>query len=73
MPSSSCVIRPRGPKENMMAIEVVKGGEISGKSVMASKTESHVFGRPARVAVKAKRKPSSVPKVPTKVASKRLL
>jgi hypothetical protein len=52
---------------------VVKGGEISGRIVAASRTARQTRPRPARAAVKAKRKPSAVPHRPTSAASSRLL
>ena len=57
----------------MIEIDVVKGGETSGRSAAASSTVSQSRPSPARTAVKANRKPSAVPSPPTDVASNRLL
>ena len=66
-------MKPFGPKEKMMEIDVVKGGETSGRRAAASSTVSQCRSRPPRTAVKANRKPSAVPRPPTDVASNRLL
>jgi hypothetical protein len=44
-------MRPRGPKEKIMAMAVVKGGETSGRSVAASSAASHQRPSPACAAV----------------------
>src|SRR5260370_21564813 len=72
-PRSWWVRSPSAPKEKIIAIAVVNGGEISGRSVVASSTATHARGRFARAAVKAKRKPSPVPASPTSVPRRRLL
>ena len=53
----------------MNAIEVVNGGEISGSRVIASMTRTQPADRFARLTVKANRKPSAVPMMPTSVPS----
>ena len=63
---------PRGPNEKIIAIAVVKGGETSGSSTLASISVSRPRGRRAREAVNANTKPSTVPAVPTSAASSRL-
>src|SRR6267142_1464132 len=57
----------------MMAMAVVNGGEISGSTAVASSTQPHGRGRPARTAVNANRKPSAVPAAPTSTPSSTLL
>src|SRR5712691_363619 len=64
---------PRGPKEKIMVMAVVKGGEMSGSSATASSAASHRRPSPPRAAVWAKRSPSAVPQKPTSAASSRLL
>src|SRR5712692_3937313 len=64
---------PRGPKEKIMVMAVVKGGEMSGSSATASSAASHRRPSPPRAAVWAKRSPSAVPQRPTSAASSRLL
>ena len=66
-------MKPRGPKENTKAIEVVKGGEISGSSVATSSNFDETRDKRVRSTVNANRNPSSVPQMPTSVASNRLL
>jgi hypothetical protein len=63
---------PRGPKEKIIAIAVVKGGLTSGSSTAASITVRSHAGSFARAAVNAKRKPITVPIDPTRAASRRL-
>ena len=65
-------MKPLGPNEKTMAIEVVKGGETSGSSAAASSRVSQCRPSPARVAVIANRKPRSVPSRPTVPARIRL-
>jgi len=55
-----------------MAIAVVKGGEISGRMMAASKKRLHPLDKLARTEVKAKKKPRTVPEIPTSVASSKL-
>jgi hypothetical protein len=63
---------PRGPKEKIMAMAVVKGGEISGSTMARSRNAAQRFERLARTAVNAKKKPSTVPAAPTRLPSSRL-
>ena len=63
---------PRGPNEKIMAIAVVNGGETSGNRTEASIAVSNARGRRQRVAVKANRRPSTVPTTPTRRPSSRL-
>ena len=65
-------MRPRGPNEKIIAIAVVNGGETSGSSTLASTTPRSQRGSTPRAAVKANRKPRTVPTTPTSVASSRL-
>ena len=67
------MIRPRGPNENTNAIEVVNGGEISGRKVKKSIRRDTRRALRTRSTVKAKISPSSVPATPTSIASNRLL
>ncbi len=55
-----------------MAMAVVNGGEIRGRMIAPSKKKVQPLDRLARTAVKAKRKPRTVPKKPTRAASSRL-
>src|SRR5260370_42536020 len=71
-PRSWWVRSPRAPKEKIIAIAVVNGGEISGRSVVASSTATHARGRFARAAGKAERKPSPVAASPTRAPRRRL-
>ncbi len=66
-------MRPRGPNEKMKEMEVVKGGEISGRRVAASMSLVHRGASCPRDTVKANRKPSAVPSNPTSKPSRRLL
>ena len=66
-------MRPRGPNEKIHPIAVVKGGDTSGKSTAISIAVTTARGSRARAAVNANRKPISVPSVPTRAASSRLL
>ena len=54
-------MKPRGPNENTKAIEVVKGGEISGSRVAISSSFAERRRAAVRSTVKANRKPSTVP------------
>ncbi|MBK8688868.1 MAG: hypothetical protein IPN24_10635 [Betaproteobacteria bacterium] len=63
---------PRGPKEKIIAIAVVNGGDTSGSSTLASIAPSIHGGRRPRAAVNANTKPSTVPTSPTSVPSSRL-
>jgi len=63
---------PLRPKEKIMAIAVVNGGEISGRMMAASKNFVHPLDRLARTEVKAKKKPRTVPEIPTRVANSKL-
>src|ERR1700738_2010415 len=65
-------MKPRGPNENTNAIEVVKGGEISGSNVATSRSFTQNLGAWVRPTVKANRKPRNVPHAPTSAASNRL-
>ena len=58
-------MKPLGPNEKTMAIEVVNGGETSGSSAAASSRVSQCRPSPARAAVSANRKPRAVPSTPT--------
>src|SRR6266850_4035517 len=66
-------MKPLGPNEKMIEIEVVKGGETSGSSAAASSAVSQCRPTPPRTAVSANRKPSAVPSTPTAVARITLL
>ena len=66
-------MRPRGPNENTNAIEVVNGGEISGRKVKKSISPETRRAPRTRSTVKAKIRPTSVPATPTIIASSRLL
>jgi len=55
---------PLGPSESVSAILLVKGGEISGKSVTALTAAHSHLGSESRVTAKAKIKPSTVPATP---------
>ena len=64
---------PLGPKERVKAMELVKGGEISGRSVTAEIANFNQAGMESRVTAKAKIKPMMVPVRPTAVAKTILL
>ena len=64
---------PFGPSNNVKAILLVNGGEISGKIVMALNANLSQVGRFKRVVTKAKIKPKTVPASPTEQPSKILL
>jgi len=66
-------MKPLGPNEKMIEIEVVNGGETNGSSANASSSVSQCRPRLQRTAVSANRKPSAVPSRPTDVARNRLL
>ena len=63
---------PLRPKENIIAIAVVKGGEIRGSIIVPSKNLDQPLERLDRTEVKAKKKPRTVPDKPTRVARRRL-
>ena len=63
---------PLLPKEKIMAMAVVKGGEIRGSMIVLSKNLDQLLERLALTEVKAKKKPRTVPDRPTKVARRRL-
>ena len=67
------MIRPRGPNENTIAIEVVNGGEISGRNVARSISQRNDAASLTRSTVNANTKPIAVPANPTSAASSRLL
>ena len=64
---------PLGPKSKVKAILLVKGGEISGRMVMALMSNLSQVGRFIRVVTKAKIKPSAVPATPTEQPKRMLL
>jgi len=53
--------RPLGPRANVMAMLLVKGGEMSGSTGMAPRAHFSGRGRFIRVTANAKTKPSSTP------------
>ena len=63
---------PLRPKEKIIVIAIVNGGEISGRIMAASKNFDHPLDRLARTEVKAKKKPRTVPEIPTRVANNKL-
>ena len=71
-PKTPYVTRPRGPKEKIIAIAAVNGGETSGSSTLASIAVTIRRETLQRDAVKANKKPASVPTMPTRKASSRL-
>ena len=72
MPSKSYVMRPRGPKEKIIAIAVVNGGEMRGRMIARSSSVVQRRERLARTAVNAKKNPRAVPASPTRPPSSRL-
>ncbi len=58
-------MNPLRPKENIIAIAVVKGGEIRGSIIVPSKNLDQPLERLDRTEVKAKKKPRTVPDKPT--------
>ena len=55
------MIRPRGPNENTIAIDVVNGGEISGSNVARSISREATAPELTRSTVNAKISPINVP------------